>query len=88
VQEEKTPAWLGNFRRLVVHWQRYITMDSAFSYAPCLRITLKKFGRRFESMPALSPQVKDRTTRWSWCGNNGLYVQPESNLRLQRSETW
>jgi transposase len=39
---ERTFAWLGNFRRLVVCWERYIAMYNAFFQVACLLITLKK----------------------------------------------
>jgi transposase len=39
---ERTFAWLGNFRRLVVRWERSITMYRAFFHMACLLITLKK----------------------------------------------
>jgi transposase len=39
---ERTFAWLGNFRRLVVRWERDITMDRAFFHVACLLITLRK----------------------------------------------
>jgi transposase len=39
---ERTFAWLGNFRRLVVRWERHITMYRAFFHVACLLITLKK----------------------------------------------
>jgi transposase len=39
---ERTLAWLGNFRRLVVRWERHITMYRAFFHVACLLITLKK----------------------------------------------
>ena len=39
---ERTFAWLGNFRRLVVRWEHHITMYSAFFHVACLLITLKK----------------------------------------------
>lgn len=39
---ERTFAWLGNFRRLVVRWEHHITMYSAFFHVACLLITLRK----------------------------------------------
>ena len=39
---ERTFAWLGNFRRLVVRWERHITMYRAFFHVACLLITLRK----------------------------------------------
>jgi transposase len=39
---ERTFAWLGNFRRLVVCWEYNITMYRAFFHVACLLITLKK----------------------------------------------
>ena len=39
---ERTLAWLGNFRRLVVRWEHHITMYRAFFHVACLLITLKK----------------------------------------------
>jgi transposase len=39
---ERTFAWLGNFRRLVVRWERDIKMYRAFFHVACLLITLRK----------------------------------------------
>jgi transposase len=39
---ERTFAWLGNFRRLVVRWERHITMYQAFFHLVCLLITLRQ----------------------------------------------
>jgi transposase len=39
---ERTFAWLGNFRRLVVRWEHHITMYSAFFHVACLLITLRQ----------------------------------------------
>jgi hypothetical protein len=39
---ERTFAWLGNFRRLVVHWERHITLYSVFFHLACLLITLRQ----------------------------------------------
>ena len=39
---ERTFAWLGNFRRLVVRWERHITIYRAFFHVACLLITLRK----------------------------------------------
>ena len=38
---ERTFAWIGNFRRLVVRYDRSITMYSAFFHLACLIITLR-----------------------------------------------
>ena len=38
---ERTIAWLGNFRRLVVRWDRLITVYRAFFHLACLIITLR-----------------------------------------------
>ena len=40
---ERTFAWLGNFRRLVVRYERSITMYSAFFHLACLIIALRQF---------------------------------------------
>ena len=40
---ERTFAWLGNFRRLVVRYERSIVMYSAFFHLACLIITLRQF---------------------------------------------
>jgi transposase len=40
---ERTFAWLGNFRRLVVRYERDIRMYSAFFHVACLMITLRQF---------------------------------------------
>jgi transposase len=39
---ERTFAWLGNFRRLVVRWERKSTMDQAFFHVACLLITVRQ----------------------------------------------
>ena len=39
---ERTFAWLGNFRRLVVRYDRSITIYEAFFHIACLMITLRK----------------------------------------------
>ena len=38
---ERTFAWLGNYRRLVVRYEHKIEMDSAFFHVACLLITLR-----------------------------------------------
>lgn len=40
---ERTFAWLGNFRRLVVHWDRDIRVYRAFFHLACAFITLRQF---------------------------------------------
>ena len=39
---ERTFAWLGNFRRLLVRWERHLTMYLAFFHVACLLITLRR----------------------------------------------
>jgi transposase len=39
---ERTFAWLGSFRRLVVRYDRLITVYSAFFHLACLMITLRR----------------------------------------------
>jgi transposase len=39
---ERTFAWLGNFRRLLVRWEVNITMYQAFFHVACLLITLRQ----------------------------------------------
>jgi transposase len=39
---ERTFAWYGNFRRLVVRWERHLTMYQAFFHVACLLITLRQ----------------------------------------------
>jgi transposase len=39
---ERTFAWLGNFRRLVVHYERSLKMYRAFFHVACLVITLRQ----------------------------------------------
>ncbi|USD19657.1 transposase [Microbulbifer variabilis] len=39
---ERTFAWLGNYRRLVVRWERYLSTYRAFFYIACMLITLNK----------------------------------------------
>ena len=38
---ERTFAWLGNFRRLVVRYERHLLMYQAFFRIACLLITLR-----------------------------------------------
>ena len=40
---ERTFAWFGNFRRLVVRYERSITMYNAFFHVACVIITLRQF---------------------------------------------
>jgi transposase len=40
---ERTFAWIGNFRRLVVRYEHKITMYQAFFHLACLMITLNRF---------------------------------------------
>ena len=40
---ERTFAWLGNFRRLVVRYERHIQVYQAFFHLACLVITLNRF---------------------------------------------
>jgi transposase len=39
---ERTLAWVGNFRRLVVRWERHLTLYQAFFHVACLLITLRQ----------------------------------------------
>jgi transposase len=39
---ERTFAWLGNFRRLVVRYERRLDMYKAFFHVACLIITLRQ----------------------------------------------
>jgi transposase len=39
---ERTFAWLGNFRRLLVRWEVDITMYQAFCHVACLLMTLRQ----------------------------------------------
>ena len=40
---ERTISWVGNFRRLVVRYERKISMYRAFFHVACLLITLRQF---------------------------------------------
>ena len=40
---ERTFAWLQNFRRLVVRWDRKLTSYQGFFHLACLMITLRQF---------------------------------------------
>lgn len=40
---ERSIAWLGNFRRLVVRYDRLLSMYSGFFHVACLLITLRHF---------------------------------------------
>jgi transposase len=44
---EKTVAWLENFRRRVVRYERKSKIFLAFLKVACLMITLRQFGNRF-----------------------------------------
>lgn len=39
---ERTFAWIGNFRRLVVRWERLISVYRAFFHLACIIITLRQ----------------------------------------------
>jgi transposase len=39
---ERTFAWIGNFRRLVVRYEKLITVYSAFFHIACIIITLRQ----------------------------------------------
>ena len=39
---ERTFAWFGNYRRLVVRWEYSLTMYLAFFHLACLLITLSR----------------------------------------------
>jgi transposase len=39
---ERSLAWLGNFRRLVVRYDRSLTMYEAFVHIACFMITLRR----------------------------------------------
>jgi len=39
---ERTFSWIGNFRRLVVRWDRDIVVYSAFFHIACMIITLRR----------------------------------------------
>jgi len=39
---ERTFAWLANFRRLVVRWEKHIMIYRAFFHLACMWITLRK----------------------------------------------
>jgi transposase len=39
---ERTFSWFGNFRRLVVRWDRDITVYNAFFHIACLIVTLRR----------------------------------------------
>ena len=39
---ERTNAWLGNFRRLVVRYERYLHIYQAFVHIACFMIVLKR----------------------------------------------
>jgi transposase len=39
---ERTFSWLGNFRRLLVRWERHLTLYLAFFHLACLLITVRR----------------------------------------------
>jgi len=40
---ERTIAWFGNFRRLVVRWERNVNVYRAFFHLACILITMRQF---------------------------------------------
>ena len=44
---ERTISWLGNFRRLVVRWERHIEIYRGFFHIACMMITLNKLLNGF-----------------------------------------
>ena len=40
---ERAIAWIGNFRRLLIRWERHIAMYRAFVHVACLLIALRQF---------------------------------------------
>ncbi len=59
---ERTFAWLGNHRRLVVRWDRGITIRSAFFHVACLMIMLRQLRDRFWKPPPTKGVL--RHPRW------------------------
>ena len=39
---ERTIGWLGNFRRLLIRWERHVHMYRAFMNVACLLITARQ----------------------------------------------
>ena len=46
-KSERTFSWLGNFRRLVVRWERHIEVYRGFFHIACMLITLNKLIHGF-----------------------------------------
>lgn len=40
---ERTFAWLGNYRRLLVRWEHHLVVYRGFFHLACALITLKRF---------------------------------------------
>ena len=40
---ERTISWIGNFRRLLIRWERNVAMFTAFVQVACLFIVLRQF---------------------------------------------
>jgi len=40
---ERTIAWLHNFRRIVVRWDRHVNIYKAFIHVACIMILVKRF---------------------------------------------
>ena len=40
---ERTIAWLQNYRRIVVRWDRYVSIYRAFVHVACIMILLNRF---------------------------------------------
>ncbi len=44
---ERTLAWLGNSRRLVVRWERDLVVYRAFFHIACMIVALRRLGNAF-----------------------------------------
>ena len=49
---ERTFAWFGNYRRLLVRWEHDLTVYRGFFHLACALITLNSFETTFSQMEA------------------------------------
>jgi transposase len=40
---ERVFAWLGNYRRLLIRWERHVEIYRAFLHLACILITIRQF---------------------------------------------
>ncbi len=40
---ERTFSWLGNFRRVLIRWEKYVSTYAGFIHLACIMLCLKRF---------------------------------------------